>query len=90
MSDPKRKFAKLLTGVEFTSELYAEARKAGTNVIVAIGFLGSMKCYLNEDYDHIVSDFNADKNYDGSIDEYNVVITSLNPGETFEVYEILV
>ncbi|MAM83540.1 MAG: hypothetical protein CL472_02555 [Acidobacteria bacterium] len=86
--DNRKEFKKVFNGTEFTSELYAKARAAADNVIVGVGFVGSMKCFLNEDYDRIISNFNDDESFEGTIDEYSVIITLLNAGETFEAYEI--
>lgn len=88
MDNDKNEFKRIFDGAEFTNDLYARARAAADNVIVAIGFVGSMKCFLNEDYDRIISNFNDDESFGGTIDEYNVIITPLNAGDTFEAYEI--
>ena len=73
---------------DFSPELLKEAQEKSEHVIVTIGVLGNVKCYLDWEYDAIVADFNADDNYHGTVDTNDVFILPLAKNNTFNAYEI--
>ena len=77
----------MITGSEFSQAHIDEVAAEYDHVIVAVGFLGSMLCYLDSDYETIAENFAANDGY-GEISEYGVVIHGFDNGEPFEVYDI--
>ena len=77
----------MITGSEFSQAHIDEVASEYDHVIVAVGFLSSLQCYLDSDYETITEAFAANTAY-GDISEYNVKIVGFDDGEAFEVYDI--
>jgi len=82
---------KMIKGEDFSQEDIDEAKADYKHVIVAIGFLGCLRCYIDLDYETIVERFKVDFLGEGSNEtsdhrEYSVILLGFD--DTFEIYDL--